>query len=109
VVHSTICCIDDWMACINASQAAGGLHLEYGACNQSVWGVLAALPELARVHLGVRFNYHSDLPAVPALPALTHLAVLAEEGMARRDALRGVEVPFVRVRGLGPCSCALVR
>jgi hypothetical protein len=78
----------------HASQAAA-------RCSQHAWGVLAQLPRLARLHLDVHFNYHSDMPAGgPLLPALTHLAVFSDATMAMPDRRRNVEVPFLAVRAL---------
>jgi hypothetical protein len=70
--------------------AGTGLGLE-------VWATLGALPRLARLCLDVPLEYHSDMPQVAPLPALTHLALRCTAGMVQRDERRGVQVPVLQV------------
>jgi hypothetical protein len=71
------------------------------ACTQAVWGVVAALPKLARLRLDVAVNYHTPMPdGTPALPALTHLAVQTDASMTAPATLAGGDVPLLEVRGV---------
>jgi hypothetical protein len=63
-----------------------------------VWGMLAALPKLARLELGLVPNYHTDLPDEELeLPCVTHLSLACHPTMVQRDEHTGVEVPLVQV------------
>jgi hypothetical protein len=80
-------------------EAAGGRPTAAVAVRHlEVWGMLAALPKLARLELGLVPNYHSDMPEGEVLlPRLTHLLLTCDSTMVQRDQRRGVEVPLVQV------------
>jgi hypothetical protein len=83
-------------AAAQAEAAAAADVAQVAVRRMEVWGMLAALPKLARLELDVIPNYHSDMPEV-LLPCVTHLTLACDPSMVRRDNARGVEVPLVQV------------
>jgi hypothetical protein len=62
-----------------------------------VWRTLGALPRLARLSLDVPLEFHSDMPQVAPLRALTRLTLRCSPRMVQRDERRGVAVPVLQV------------
>jgi hypothetical protein len=73
----------------------------------AVWKALAAIPRLARLFLKVQFNYHTPMPEVAPMTALTHLALFCTEEMVERDVQLAVEVPVLQLLRLVPSLASL--
>jgi hypothetical protein len=72
-----------------------------------VWKALAAIPRLARLSLRLPINYHSPMPEVAPMTALTHLWLWFTEEMVERDVQLAVEVPLLQVLRLVPRLASL--
>jgi hypothetical protein len=75
----------------------------------AVWKVLAVISRLARLSLRVPCNYHTPMPEVAPMTALTHLAMWCTGEMVERDVQLAVKVSVLQVPGWcqawRACSC----